>query len=95
LHVLDHVLVCFVLRVDARLRALYGERKRIHDHDGMPDDLSLHKPHDFPWYTRARMYDLKKRVPARSDQYARLRKEDGAIENAPFLSEQLPISYTA
>jgi hypothetical protein len=31
----------------------------------MPDDLSLHKPHDFPWHTRARVYDLKKRVPAR------------------------------
>ena len=65
LHILDHVLICFVLRVDTRLRALYGERKRIHDHDGMPDDLSLHKPHDFPWYTRARVYDLMKESPVR------------------------------
>ena len=51
LDVLNHVFVRLIGRIDARLRALDWERERVHDYDGMPDNLSLHKPHDLPWYT--------------------------------------------
>src|SRR6266702_2708265 len=63
LDVLDHVLIRLVRRVDARLRALNGQGERVHDHYGVSNDLPLHEPHDFPWYTGACMYDLCHRRP--------------------------------
>ena len=58
LDVLDHVLVRLVRRIDARLRALNGKGERVHDYDGVSNNLPLHEPHDFPWYTRACVDDL-------------------------------------
>lgn len=92
LNVLDHVLVRLVRRIDARLGALNGERERVHDHDRMADDLPLHEPHDLPWDTGARVYDLKVQHP--SDEHDLCRPPMGQSKGAPFLSEQLQISCT-
>ena len=40
-HEVDHVLVGLVVGVDAGLRALHGQRERVHHHESVPDHLAL------------------------------------------------------
>lgn len=58
LDILDHVLVCLCSSVDTGFSSLNGQSERVHDDDRVPNDLSLHKTHNFVWYTRSCMNDL-------------------------------------
>ena len=46
LDILDHVLVRLIRSVYTRLRPLYWQRKRVHDHQRRAHDLALHQAHD-------------------------------------------------
>jgi hypothetical protein len=59
LDVLNHELVGFVGGVDAGLSSNDGERKGVHDDEGVAVEFPLHQAHDFVLSSRARMHDLR------------------------------------
>jgi len=60
LDVLDHVLVRFCSGVHACLGSLDGQGERVHDNNGVSDNLSLHQAHDLVHASRSCVNDLQK-----------------------------------
>ena len=58
LNVLDHVLICLILRINPRFCSLYGQGERVNDNKGGTNNLPLHQAHDLVWYTRSCMDNL-------------------------------------
>lgn len=56
--ILHHVFVRLTSSINTSLCSLYGESKRVYDHQGVSYDFPLHETHDLVWYTRTRMDDL-------------------------------------